>query len=99
MRPTTPPDACATPLRGKKRSVLMMGVLCAHCSLTLLVPLLALGLTVAGAYFGLPLVWIAPPIFIGGAFLWLTWPSLRHSWAKLRERPDTTATTGKEPQG
>lgn len=102
LRTAAAPEACATgecaPVRGKKRSVFMMGLLCAHCTLTLLVPIIALALTVGGAYLGLPLTWIAPPFFIGGVFLWLIWPSARQSWAKLRERPIPGKTTAEEPQ-
>lgn len=87
---------CA-PTRGKKRSVFMMALLCAHCSLTLLVPILALGLTVGGAYLGLPLTWIVPPFLIGGAFLFLIWPSIQGSWAKLRQ--PAIDINSKEPQG
>lgn len=70
-------------MRTKKRGVLMTALLCAHCSLAILVPLVGIILSVAGAYLGLPLTWVVPPIVISGAFLWLIWPHLRGSWARL----------------
>lgn len=89
-RPGTCLDPSCTP-RDTKRSVLVMTLLCgAHCSLALLVPLLAIALTAAGAYLKLPLIWIAPPVAIAAAFLYLIWPSIQSSWAKLRQGPQPT---------
>lgn len=97
------PEACATgacaPAPAKKRSVFMMGLLCAHCTLTLLVPLIVLVLGIGGAYLGLPLTWIVPPFFLAGAFVWLIWPSARHSWAKLREGRPASSAHVEEPRG
>lgn len=62
-----------------------MVLLCAgHCSLALLIPLFALTLSVAGAYFGLPLTWVVPPILISGLFLWLIWPNVQGKWERLQ---------------
>ena len=87
---------CA-PARGRKRSVLTLTLLCAHCSLTLLVPVLALVLTLSGAYLGLPLVWVMPPFLLAGAFLFLIWPGIKDSWARLRSR--SPSMNPQEPQG
>lgn len=89
LEPAVCPTGTCLP-GGKKRSV-VVALLCAgHCSLALLLPLLAVGLTAAGAYLGLPLIWIVPPILISSAFLYVIWPGTREAWLELR----TTAARG-----
>ena len=66
-------EACARP-PGKKRSVVMMALLCAHSSLTLVATRAALTLASAPTLFGIGLEWILPPFFIIGLFVLWIWP-------------------------
>ena len=65
--------ACPTP-GARKRSVLLVALLCAHCSLTALAALAAILLAGAPTLFGVGLEWVLPPFFILGLFLILVWP-------------------------
>lgn len=67
-------EACAKP-DGKKRSVVAMVLLCAHCSLTALAAIATIALASAPTLFGLGLEWILPPFFILGLFAFLVWPT------------------------
>ena len=65
--------ACPRPA-GKKRSVVLMALLCAHCSLTAAATLAALALAGGPALFGIGLGWLVPPFFLLGLFAFLAWP-------------------------
>ena len=65
--------ACATP-GARKRNVLLVALLCAHCSLTAAAALAAVLLAGAPSIFGVGLEWVLPPFFILGLFLILVWP-------------------------
>lgn len=67
-------EACARP-GGKKRGILAMALLCAHCSLTALAVLATLTLASAPTLFGIGLEWVLPPFFILGLFAFLMWPT------------------------
>ncbi len=67
-------EACAKP-DGKKRSVVAMVLLCAHCSLTTLAAVATLALASAPTLFGVGLEWILPPFFILGLFAFLASPA------------------------
>lgn len=67
-------DGCARP-EGRKRSVIAMALLCAHCSLTALAALAAVALASAPTLFGVGLAWILPPFFLLGLFAFLVWPT------------------------
>ena len=67
-------QACASP-NGKKRGVVAMALLCAHCSLTALAAIATIALASAPTLFGIGLEWILPPFFILGLFAFLLWPS------------------------
>lgn len=75
-------EACARPT-GKKRSLLAMVFLCAHCSVTAILGLATLALASAPTLFGVGLQWILPPFFLGGLLAFLMWPgkSLAHDHA------------------
>lgn len=70
-------EACAAPT-GRKRNVLLVALLCAHCSLTALAALAAILLAGAPSIFGVGLEWVLPPFFILGLFLLLVWPRKTH---------------------
>lgn len=66
-------EACARP-GGKKRSVIAMALLCAHCSLTAGAAIATVALASAPTLFGIGLDWVLPPFFILGLFAFLVWP-------------------------
>lgn len=66
-------EACARP-GGKKRSVVAMALLCAHCSLTAVAAIATVALASAPTLFGIGLEWILPPFFLLGLFAFLVWP-------------------------
>lgn len=66
-------EACSRP-GGKKRSVIAMALLCAHCSLTAIAAVATVSLASAPTLFGIGLEWILPPFFILGLFTFLVWP-------------------------
>ncbi|HEX2021779.1 MAG TPA: hypothetical protein VHH36_03650 [Candidatus Thermoplasmatota archaeon] len=66
-------EACARP-DGKKRSVIAMALLCAHCSLTAAAAVATALLAGAPTIFGVGLAWILPPFFLLGLFAFLVWP-------------------------
>lgn len=67
-------EACASP-RGKKRGVLAMALLCAHCSLTAIAAIATVTLATAPTLFGLGLEWLLPPFFILGLLGYFMWPT------------------------
>lgn len=66
-------EACASP-NGKKRGVVAMALLCAHCSLTALAAIATIALASAPTLFGVGLEWVLPPFFLLGLFAFLVWP-------------------------
>ena len=67
-------QACASP-KGKKRGVVAMALLCAHCSLTAVAAIATIALASAPTLFGIGLEWILPPFFILGLFAFFVWPT------------------------
>lgn len=78
-------EACAKP-GGKKRSVVAMALLCAHCSLTALAAIATIALASAPTLFGIGLEWILPPFFLLGLFAFLVWPrkAVQHDHADAK---------------
>lgn len=85
---TTPPcpDGECAPHEGRGHSAVFAALLCAHCSLTVVIAVAGVFFASLPTLFGIPLNWIAPPFFILGLFaLWL-WNGRRAS-----ERPKEAA--------
>ena len=66
-------EACRRP-GGRKRSVLALVLLCAHCSLTGFAVIFTVALASAPTFFGVGLQWVLPPFFLLGVFAFLVWP-------------------------
>lgn len=81
-------EACRTP-GGKKRSLLAMVLLCAHCSLTGIALVASVALASAPTLFGIGLDWILPPFFLLGLFAFLVWPrkAIQHDHPPSETQP------------